>query len=503
MPDKEYNLLSILAEMEAGKMQEVETKPAEVAISYKKGEIPPVIKELTSSSCVQEFLKVLSKIRSQEVQMNIIPMKNQWDWDETVQKEGMFNIPVPGSYTKSRQGILIYCDDYNVFWSIDILLNLQNYETSFTGKPKKVSTVQYFNNMGLNSDTCYLLNSSEQMWDKVENYSPYLKKWGIEKYFDAPANLLLAPQMEQLDKAGYDFVKYIITEISRERPTCLARWSCKKQPMIEKFNRLTKPGSNLKEIFKCSKTLYQTLKNQRDITYWDAYRKMEKTGKLNKDTLIQCIDAHYVENDLAKINSILAKEYQGKKVFTFTSLQNYLVRLDMFQAIPRGDAFTILNDYLSMCSQLNMEPRIDSDSLKREHDIAARLMRERRNEIMEEKMRDKCGYLSANNYKEDIYFIRGIEGYNDLIDEAKMQHNCVAGYADSICKRTSLIYVMREVKNPEQSLITVELSSDQKTIRQKYLAYNRPIHNKAQTEFLERWLKAVKHRVDTGAEAIV
>ena len=498
---KEYNLLSILEEMEMDQVK-VETKPAEVAPSYKKGEIPPVVKELMGSRVITDFLNVLSKIRGEQIALNVVPMENSWDYNTDCEYMGRFNIPTPHGYKMSQKGDVVYFDDYNVCWKIGMMIELDTYSVSFPDKPKKVSTVQYFNDKGLNSYYCYLLNSNEDMWDRVEKLSPYLAKWGREKVFNCPANLLLAPQLEQLDKAGYQFAIPVINEIHRYRDSCVGRWSRTNQPLLDKFNRLTKPGSNFKEIFKCSKTLYQTLKDERNLEYWDSYRRMEKTGKLNKDTLVQCVDARYADCDLKKINSILAKEYQGKKVFTFTSLQNYLVRLDMFQAIPRRDAFDILNDYLSMCSQLNMEPRIDSDSLKREHDIAARIMRDRRDEIMDEKMRDKCGYLKANNYSEDIYFIRGIESYTDLIDEAKQQHNCVAGYANSICSRKSLIYVMREVKNPDNSLITVELSSDQKTIRQKYLAYNRPIHNKAQSEFLDRWLKAVKRRVETGADAI-
>ena len=46
---------------------------------------------------------------------------------------------------------------------------------------------------------------------------------------------------------------------------------------------------------------------------------------------------------------------------------------------------------------------------------------------------------------------------------------------------------MREVAHPDRSLITIEMAPNGKTIRQKYLAYNKPIHNKSQSEFIERW----------------
>ena len=51
---------------------------------------------------------------------------------------------------------------------------------------------------------------------------------------------------------------------------------------------------------------------------------------------------------------------------------------------------------------------------------------------------------------------------------------------------------MRETAHPEKSLVTVELSPDLKTIRQKYLAYNQPIRNKSISDFLDRWHQHIK-----------
>jgi len=51
---------------------------------------------------------------------------------------------------------------------------------------------------------------------------------------------------------------------------------------------------------------------------------------------------------------------------------------------------------------------------------------------------------------------------------------------------------MRETAHPEKSLVTIELSPDCKTIRQKYLAHNQQIRNKSMTEFIERWYRQLK-----------
>lgn len=77
----------------------------------------------------------------------------------------------------------------------------------------------------------------------------------------------------------------------------------------------------------------------------------------------------------------------------------------------------------------------------------------------------------------------------------EQQHNCVASYGQRIAAGQSYIYVMREVAHPDKSLITIELSPNGKTIRQKFLAYNKPIHNKSQSEFIERWTAFCKKEV--------
>ena len=107
-------------------------------------------------------------------------------------------------------------------------------------------------------------------------------------------------------------------------------------------------------------------------------------------------------------------------------------------------------------------------------------------------MKNTCEKMKAYDYNEGIYFVRAIRDQDDLLDEANQQHNCVASYGSNIANGKSYIYVMREVARPDKSLITIELSPNGKTIRQKFLAYNQAIHNKSQSDFIERWLRYVR-----------
>ena len=321
----------------------------------------------------------------------------------------------------------------------------------------------------------FIQSESELMYILTQHH-PYTAEWAKQKGFDV-RTCLLAPHIEILSKAGYAFAD------------TFAQYERLKEDACTIFNRLCQAGTKPKDIFKTCKMVYNVLKDETNLEIWDCYRKLQKLGKIGVDSIQQAYDQGYDRKDLEYFNSILAKRYNDKPVFTWNSLMQYLVRLDTFEAISRHEAFVLLNDYLSMCNQLHMEPRIDGDSLKREHDIAARNCRNRRDEIMAERMHAGCERMRKYDYAEGIYFVRGIRGYEDLLDEANQQHNCVASYASNIANGTSYIYVMRHVANPDKSLITIELSPNGKSIRQKYLAYNQPIHNKSQSEFIERWMK--------------
>lgn len=332
------------------------------------------------------------------------------------------------------------------------------------------------------------LTSTENMNKEMEKYLPYASDIIRENGYH-PEYFIIAPQLEQLYKAGYkefvDEVEYCLKQDVYRRA---------KYTGLDYFNRLTQPGKNLKEIFKTNKVVYTTLKGCKDLRIWDMYRKLMKQRTISKETFEHIVAQGFNQKQLDKVYQILGRMHRGHPVFTFDSLNRYLDRLNMYEAVGMDEALQLINDYLRMCEQLKMQPRIDGDSLKREHDVTARILREKYDEIMEKKMNGACEHLKKYNYDKEgeIYFIRGIRDYNDLIDEAKQQHNCVAGYASSIIAKRSYVYVMREKRHPEKSLITIELSPDGHTIRQKYLAYNHQIRNASQSEFIKRWHKWVK-----------
>ena len=102
-------------------------------------------------------------------------------------------------------------------------------------------------------------------------------------------------------------------------------------------------------------------------------------------------------------------------------------------------------------------------------------------------MQEKCDELQAYNYREGIFFARAISSYDDLLDEATQQHNCVASYASAIAKGRTMIFVVRKCNAPNKSFITLELDPKDLHVRQKEVACNQPVRNKAASDFISRF----------------
>lgn len=341
------------------------------------------------------------------------------------------------------------------------------------------------------SPNVFFVQTEGEMSQLLKAHKPWITRWLSENTRFTMEKYLAAPWLETLSKAGFQELtnKFLYPEDYNVTTK-----------MYEQFNRLCGPGTSPKDIFKCSKAVYNVLKNEGNLDIWDTLRRLEKKDCITGDTVLMVYQMGLRPKELELVNSILGQKHNGRPVFTFTSLVNYINRLDMYEAICSSEAFVLINDYLHMCHQLGMPPRVDGDSLKREHDIAARLCREKRNQIMEQKMKERAeqekreieegnSKMARATYRENVFFVRPITEYNDLLDEAIQQDNCVASYAERIAEGKTRIFTLRETAHPEKSLVTIELSPDCKTVRQKYLTHNQVIRNKAINDFIDRWHK--------------
>lgn len=339
------------------------------------------------------------------------------------------------------------------------------------------------------------LNSPQQV---LESVNPYAARYAEENNIN-PAIFVVYPMLEQVKKAGFEIADAAINVLNQALPRTLEdaesyahSWvhNLSMKPYVLAVQRAFRKATSLYDILGMDKRVANSLKSIDKIMVWDNCRKLYKKGLFSEDCAEYIMEKRIGEGDFARYYTILSCTYNGKPIFTLQSLLRYLNRVDMYEAIDENEALQLITDYIRSCKVMSVKPHFDTDSLKREHDVMARNARIKYQQERQEKLRvdmeKSCEDLAKLDYSEKVFFIRGIRDFDDLVDEATQQSNCVACYANGIAKGTSKIYVMREVANPEKSLITVEISANGK-IRQKFLAHNQPIRNKAQTEFLERW----------------
>jgi hypothetical protein len=233
----------------------------------------------------------------------------------------------------------------------------------------------------------------------------------------------------------------------------------------------------------------KVLWNKPSIQYWDSTRKLLKLRNCSVDDIIRCDEYGYNADIYRKIDEILrAKDAEGNPIFSFTGLVNYLRRIDVNEAIGLYEGTILIKDTITMAKQANQltSNLFDTDSLKRTHDVMMRNATIVRNEKIAQGVALACN--DKYNYQLGEYFVRQIKTYDDLINEGEQQQNCLRYcYADSIARKTCLIYVMRRVDDPDHSLISIELDPTGTNVRQQLMRYNTPINSKKELEFLSKW----------------
>jgi hypothetical protein len=179
------------------------------------------------------------------------------------------------------------------------------------------------------------------------------------------------------------------------------------------------------------------------------------------------------------------KQLLNSGYYTVQSLTQYLARVEMYQAIEPKEAIDLLADYVSMCKQLGITPDLNTNSLKREHDVCARQFTTVRYEGSAQTFTE-----AVNKYKYYEFAYGDLVAIvpacaQDVIEEGRRQRNCVGSYIRSIIDGNSKIFFVRKKSAPDTSYITAEVYHGQ--IGQFYTARNAPVLDKSALKFREAW----------------
>lgn len=293
----------------------------------------------------------------------------------------------------------------------------------------------------------------------------------------------LFPQIEQLVKACFvSLIKELVSVRCFESSILL--------PQIK---RNFKEGRTIKEITSLPPYAYNhpIFKECTSISQWNEYRIIVQKYAASKETFDlmfgdRLFNLFRTPTDIKKFKSLL-----NSGNFTPETLLNYIDRVDTYQAIPPDEAIDILGDYLQMCRRMDVPPRLDSNSLKREHDVMSRNMRAIRQEEDEEKFYQVMSRHQDLAYGKGEYVIVLPQTAKDIIDEGIQQRHCVGSYARSVCEGRSIIVFMRRKSSPNTPLITIALNNDY-NVTQALMACNRPVTNPSMHKFLEEWKQYIQ-----------
>lgn len=220
--------------------------------------------------------------------------------------------------------------------------------------------------------------------------------------------------------------------------------------------------------------------------------------KVNYNNATYFIDKFCESNIKMRLDE--GTRYSGFNYETFINLINtYLLDFNRFIEYISFDLYSqgitefnknILNeydDYLRM--QISLYGKVKEKYpkyLRTEHDVIAlkvNIYEKYKKELMLLNVVDNYKHLI---YKDKEYCIVLPESSFDVVDEGVSLSSCVASYVDKIVKNESLILFMRNIGEPDKSLITVEVK-DNTIIQAKGFA-NRLI-TENEEKFLLKWAK--------------
>ena len=124
--------------------------------------------------------------------------------------------------------------------------------------------------------------------------------------------------------------------------------------------------------------------------------------------------------------------------------------------------------------------------LKTQHDITVNkynVWKQHKNDL---KIFDNSQQNQCLEYKDNNYTIMLPKNSAEILDEAIQQHNCLASYINRIAENQTIVLFMRDNKDLEKSLVTLEIKDNK--VKQAKQVLNSKI-DKKQKDFLVKWCK--------------
>lgn len=227
-----------------------------------------------------------------------------------------------------------------------------------------------------------------------------------------------------------------------------------------------------KNMMRCinwrGKTIYKMLKiSKKDLKdiraaevfisplYMKLYQMSTKENKRLTPAEVKGIE--WIAKDAYGIEKL---EYINKYC-SLRKIQKYIAKQEKLKRSEYTNLLTTWRDYLKDCVELGMDLKSESvlfpaDLIKSHQDTIVRVKHKVDKEL-KAKMRKRYKELSELCFEYKDLVIRPVKSTEELLNEGKELHHCVARYAENHANGKTSIFVVRKVNEVEKPYFTIEI----------------------------------------------
>lgn len=338
--------------------------------------------------------------------------------------------------------------------------------------------------------------------------------------------------VENLDKLNGTFMQYAVGKsmnvFEKEYPKWLRRQYCYgvsgEMPLI-KYIMLASLYPSLERLLKIGLSdfvcNFVSGKPMKRFIDWEASTPQKMFG-MNKAEFREFREHYYDENDF-KVYQILRRVIKGckyeaattlcsefgneaalriaqavkKEELSLTHTVNYLNKnTETQETCALGRTAILWTDYIRFAEQLKYDLKSGDvafpKKLQDAHDKASAAVTALLDEKKMEQYRSRYEKLrKMYEYADGKYQIVVPLGIQDIVEEGKVLHHCVGGYAERHMKGATTILFLRKCEAPNTRLVTVEVWDRNKCICKIHGLRNRNPSNEEKA-FINEWIAWVR-----------
>ena len=227
------------------------------------------------------------------------------------------------------------------------------------------------------------------------------------------------------------------------------------------------------KTFGVSKNFYPFMKRH-NITYQQL--KILRLLQEPNITKIKYLEQITHFNRFSSILSEISEYINLNKLIKYSKMHHSQIGLNMYK------------DYLRFAKFLGFDLKnnkyVFPKNLKKSHDSLEKQYKIKNKELISTAIKNRYSELLKNKFSNNKFIIFPANSLEALQNESAQQNNCVRTYAEKYANGKCDIYFMRNISNPDKSLVTVEVINN-KVVQSRIKNNLSP--NKCQLDFLDNW----------------